>query len=93
MILPQDYNTLSPAQRRTLRLEYANRQNGLCYHCHEELDKQPAKDMLNKYIKKELFPKNFFKYPVHLHHCHKTGKTIGAVHSKCNAVLWQYHGE
>jgi hypothetical protein len=28
-----------------------------------------------------------------LHHCHQTGLTIGAVHAKCNAVLWQYHGE
>lgn len=32
-------------------------------------------------------------YPVHLHHDHKTGLTIGAVHAKCNAVLWQYYGE
>jgi hypothetical protein len=40
-----------------------------------------------------LFPKNFLKWPVHLHHSHDTGMTIGAVHSYCNAVLWQYHNE
>ena len=36
---------------------------------------------------------NFFKWPVHLHHCHDTGMTTGAVHCYCNAVLWQYPGK
>ena len=40
-----------------------------------------------------LFPESFFKYPVHLHHSHDTGKTIGAVHAYCNAVLWEYYGQ
>jgi hypothetical protein len=44
-------------------------------------------------INQILFPKSFFKYPVHLHHCHKTGLTLGAVHHYCNAYLWQYLGE
>ena len=44
-------------------------------------------------IHEELFPKNFFDHPIHLHHDHETGMTIGAVHAQCNAVLWQYHGE
>ena len=48
---------------------------------------------MEKWIDEELVPENFFKYPVHLHHSHYTGMTIGAVHANCNAVLWQYHGE
>jgi hypothetical protein len=40
-----------------------------------------------------LFPELFLKYPVHLHHSHVTGLTIGAVHAYCNAVLWVYHDE
>jgi hypothetical protein len=44
-------------------------------------------------IDRELFPPGFFNYPVHLHHSHNSGLTIGAVHSYCNAVLWHYHGE
>jgi hypothetical protein len=44
-------------------------------------------------INRILFPKSFFKHPVHLHHCHKTGLTLGAVHHYCNAYLWQYLGE
>ncbi|AGI61771.1 hypothetical protein VCO139_0016 [Vibrio phage VCO139] len=41
----------------------------------------------------KLFPKNMFQYPIHLHHDHNTGMTIGAVHARCNAVLWEYYGE
>ena len=48
---------------------------------------------MRMYITNSLFPPNFFKWPVHLHHSHDTGMTIGAVHARCNAVLWQYHGE
>jgi hypothetical protein len=44
-------------------------------------------------IDASLFPPTMFKYPVHLHHNHVTGMTIGAVHALCNAVLWQYLGE
>lgn len=44
-------------------------------------------------VNMKLFPPNFFKHPVHLHHDHQTGMTIGAVHNHCNAVLWQYYGE
>jgi hypothetical protein len=49
--------------------------------------------VMSKKINVDLFPPNFFKWPVHLHHDHRTGMTIGAVHCRCNAVLWQYHGE
>lgn len=32
------------------------------------------------------------RYPVHLQHNHDTGMTEGAVHARCNAVMWQYLG-
>jgi hypothetical protein len=48
---------------------------------------------MKKKINARLFPPNFFNWPVHLHHCHVTGLTIGAIHCHCNAVLWQYHGQ
>jgi hypothetical protein len=53
----------------------------------------PNIDVLTMPINEKIFPPNFFKYPVHLHHDHNTGMTIGAVHAYCNAVLFQYHGE
>lgn len=44
-------------------------------------------------LQRKIFPKGFFDRPVHLHHSHDTGLTIGAVHAVCNAVLWIYHRE
>jgi hypothetical protein len=61
--------------------------------CKQPLTKEPSKEVGVLKINECLFPKNFFSFPIHLHHDHKTGLTIGAVHAKCNAVLWQYHGE
>jgi hypothetical protein len=89
---PKNYNRLTPVQRRTLRLEYEKHQGGKCCHCQNLLTEQPAQPVLGRYIDKKLFPPYFFKHKVHLHHCHRTGQTIGAVHAKCNAYLWQYHG-
>ena len=93
MKLPVNYNKLSPEQRRDVRTEYVGLQNGLCYHCKGSLDDDPPQEILAKKVNKKLFPKNFFKWPEHLHHNHDTGMTIGTVHAFCNAVLWQYHGE
>jgi hypothetical protein len=90
MKLPVNYNKLSQQQRASVRREYIFLQNNLCYHCKGSLD-NPSLD--NRPVRKSLFPPNFFKWPTHLHHCHRTGMTIGAVHNHCNAVLWQYHGE
>lgn len=36
------------------------------------------------------FPKGMLDYPVHLHHDHKTGMTIGAIHSYCNIISFVY---
>jgi hypothetical protein len=93
MELPLNYNKLSQIERRTCRELYVVRQFGRCYHCKERLNAEPHIDILNKHVDLSLFPKGFLNNPVHLHHNHKTGMTIGAVHARCNAVLWQYHGE
>lgn len=93
MNLPVNYNELSPQQRRDVRNQYVEEQNGLCKHCFAPLDGDPPPAILRKWVNKRLFPPNFFKYPVHLHHNHDTGMTIGAVHCYCNAVLWQHYGE
>jgi len=93
MKLPVDYTTLTPKQRQLVREEYVKIQNGKCSHCGEFLNGGPTLEIMNKYINTSLFPENFFRWPIHLHHDHETGMTIGAVHCQCNAVLWQYYGE
>lgn len=92
-IEPQNYNKLSQDERRELRQRYSMAQKGKCCHCEQPLGKEPPENILRLKIDHSLFPDGFFKYPVHLHHCHDTEMTIGAVHAVCNAVLWQYHGE
>ena len=81
MDLPVDYTKLTGYMRRKVREEYVRVQEGKCHYCGCPLD-GPM-----------LFPFEFFKWPVHLHHHHDTGMTIGAVHAYCNAVLWEYDGE
>ena len=93
MELPTDYDKLNRTEKQIVREEYVKLQEGKCYHCGKLLAEQPCQKILKKPVQKELFPQGFFKYPVHLHHNHFTGMTIGAVHSYCNAILWQYHGE
>ena len=93
MKLPQDYTKLNARERRVVREAYIQIQNGNCHHCKSPLSGEPSTSVKNKTINYNLFPPNFFKYPVHLHHSHKTGMTIGAVHCRCNAFLWQYKGE
>lgn len=93
MKLPVNYNYLDAIARRAVRNRYIEIQEGLCAECKEPLNGPPSKWIRSKEIDKTLFPENFFKYPVHLHHDHDTGYTIGAVHCECNAVLWEYYGE
>ena len=93
MKLPANYKNLTQQERRLVREEYVRRQGGKCAHCGQPLSESAADEVMSKHIKTRLFPPNFFKWPVHLHHCHDTGMTIGAVHCHCNAVLWQYHGK
>jgi hypothetical protein len=93
MELPVNYTTLTPTERREVRNTYVEKQKGKCQFCQASLSESPSFEIRKLDINKNLFPENFFKYPVHLHHDHDSGLTIGAVHSYCNAVLWQYHGE
>ena len=93
MKLPIKYSQTHWSVRRDVRNEYVRLQRGLCYHCGSDLDGPPPREVMSKPITRKLFPPNFFKYPVHLHHDHNTDLTIGAVHARCNAVLWEYLGQ
>ena len=93
MELPVNYNLISTSQKRLVREEYVRLQKGLCSYCGALLSGEPRSDIKAKKINRNLFPPNMFKFPVHLHHDHKTGLTKGAVHCYCNAVMWQYDGE
>ncbi len=90
MKLPANYNESNRKQRQLIREEYVRQQDGKCHHCGEPLSQEPTNKPPINWL---LFPKQFTRYPVHLHHDHETGMTIGAVHAYCNAILWQYHGE
>lgn len=91
--LPVIYDDLPQAERRLVREQYVSLQNGKCYYCGNPFWSGPRSDVKAKSIDWKRFPPNFLKWPVHLHHSHDTGLTIGAVHAYCNAVLWQYEGE
>jgi len=91
--LPINYETTHYSVRRLVREEYVRLQDGKCWYCEKPLTGKPSKKVRKSNIRKELFPPNFFDWPCHLHHNHDTGMTIGAVHARCNAHLWQYHGE
>jgi hypothetical protein len=91
--LPVLYADLTGEQRRLVRERYGRKQGGLCYHCKRPFHWYPIREVEEAVINKALFPKNFFDHPVHLHHDHRTGLTLGAVHARCNAFLWQYCGE
>jgi hypothetical protein len=91
--LPANYTSLTPKQKREVREKYIELQKGLCYNCNYPLYKEPPEYIKQLEITPKLYPPNFFKYPVHLHHSHETGLTLGAVHNYCNAILWEYFGE
>ena len=90
---PVNYDLLNQRERREIREHYVAEQNGECCHCHYFLDNDPAPSIMAVEINTRLFPHGFLSRPIHLHHNHKTGMTIGAVHARCNAFLWQYLGE
>lgn len=90
--LPVMYDELPWQKRREVRNEYARLQEGKCMWCGDPLSGDPPDHIQKKRINWRLFPPNFLKYPVHLQHSHQTGLTEGAVHARCNAVLWQYYG-
>lgn len=90
--LPVDYSKLQVHERRLVREQYIKLQQGLCRYCHAPLAAEPPEQIKKLRINWSLFPPHFLKYPVHLHHHHETGMTIGAVHALCNAVSWCYDG-
>lgn len=91
--LPCDYNALSVGQRFVVRQRYVLMQKGLCEFCEKPLDGPSSNYVAGSQIDWSKFPDNFLDHPIHLHHDHETGLTIGAVHARCNAFLWQYCGE
>ncbi|WP_407473492.1 hypothetical protein [Sulfitobacter sp. PM12] len=90
--LPVRYDRLEWFERREVRQQYVEQQQGNCMFCKAPLSAEPPARITSKKIKWKLFPKNFLKHPIHLQHDHTSGMTEGAVHAYCNAVLWQYHG-
>jgi hypothetical protein len=89
--LPQKYSKLTTTQRRHVREQYIKEQNNLCYWCKHSLDEDPPSHILEKRISPTLFPVNFFRHSIHLHHDHISDLTEGAVHAYCNAVMYQYY--
>lgn len=91
--LPVEYGKLQWAEKRFVREQYTAEQHGACYECGAPLSGDPALYVEQKPVRKELYPTGFFRNPVHLHHDHGSGLTLGSVHAKCNAYLWDYKGE
>jgi len=89
--LPINYTKLTTKQRKAVREQYIELQKGLCFECKRHLEGPPLEQGFT--INTKLFPIGFFNNPIHLHHNHNTGMTIGAAHAKCNAIAWQYFGE
>jgi len=93
MKLPINYGEATPRKRKEVREEYVRIQAGCCWHCGTRLTNQPSAVVRGRKMDYYLFPPAFLDNPIHLHHNHDTGLTIGAVHARCNADLWQYFGE
>ena len=91
--LPTNYTLLTRTQRQDVREQYEAAQNGDCYYCGEPLHGDPPGRIVNLPIRWGFFPEGFLNHPVHLQHDHETGMTEGAVHARCNAVMWQYEGK
>lgn len=91
--LPVEYSKLEPHEKRAVREQYIREQENLCQYCEMPLNETPSHKVMLAEISWELFPRNFHMHKIHLHHDHNNDLTIGAVHMRCNAYLWQYKGE
>lgn len=91
--LPVKYDDLQINQKRAVRLQYMQKQGMLCQYCNFLLIEEPSHTIRLAKISWNKFPKGFRRHLIHLHHSHITGMTIGAVHMRCNAYLWQYKKE
>ena len=92
MQLPVNYTKINPRARKQVREEYCKLQDWKCAYCSYDLHEKPPVSIIKKDIDWKLFPPSFLKYSIHLQHNHITKMTEGAVHSYCNAVMWQYEG-
>lgn len=90
--LPILYSKANASQRREVREQYYHAQDGLCYWCAAPLAGDPHTSIQEISLNLKLFPPGFLKNPVHLQHNHDSDLTEGAVHAKCNGVMWQYYG-
>jgi hypothetical protein len=88
--IPALYESLTWNQRRVVREQYIKLQKYECFFCGGSLYKEAPEELQSLPIDWDLFPPEFTKYPVHLQHNHDTGLTEGAVHSFCNAFMWNY---
>lgn len=88
--LPVMYDHVSREVRARVRDEYARRQKGICPFCLQPLLGDPPPVIQRLPLNAMNWPPEFFRWPVHLHHDHRTGLTIGAYHSRCNAILACY---
>lgn len=90
--LPVNYRQLTWGERRDVRNQYVKLQNGECFWCGDSLDSEPRQELREIPVDWSLFPggEEFLRYPVHLQHDHQTDMTEGAVHSLCNAIMWNY---
>lgn len=90
MNLPVNYRKLKPHQKRAVREEYLRLQGGECCFCGASLSVKSPYEEDGTQVHRERYPPGFFDNPVHLHHDHITDLTIGAIHSYCNAVSFDY---
>ena len=91
MELPINYEKSGWVTRKLAREQYIKEQRNKCHHCGKSLFGKPSMAVMLKPINHAMFPKHMFQHPVHLHHDRTTGLTVGALHARCNAYLWQYH--
>jgi hypothetical protein len=92
--LPVFYDDLDwkKGEKKSVRDQYVKEQNGKCMWCNRPLGGPPPTEIQKMPIDESLYPPNMFEHPVHLQHNRKSGLTEGAVHAKCNAVMWEYYG-
>lgn len=94
LTIPAYYDNLTFYERRMVREEYILLQKGLCYYCNCTLDSDAPLSLRERFpLDQRRWGPEFLKHPIHLHHCHRSGLTLGATHAYCNAILAQYHGE
>jgi hypothetical protein len=91
--IPAVYDSLTPKERKAVREQYRKLQGNRCIYCFCDLDDFPLERDEEHNIDWSRFPDGFMSHPVHLHHDHDSGLTVGAVHGLCNALLFVRHGK